>query len=173
MNTRRKTGSLPWVTPDGTLDLGVFPIDSLLKQALSPEIDQFRSGCVLLGSMAAGSRPEAGVYLVGLLRYYDSDLQRLEVVAEQLAHFRHDSSADALLAEIRRVRSSNTTRRYLDQVLRSLARLPRHLVAAGLEDLADDTSFSSKMRAKLRDVLESPQRGEGRPTPMRPPPVNE
>ena len=159
MRTRSKIASMPWMTPDATLDLAVFPIDSILKQALSPEFDQFRSGCILLGSMAGGSRPEAGVYLVGLLRYYASDLQRLEVVAEQLAHFRDDSSAHALLAELRRVKSSNTTRRYLGRVLRSLARFPSRLVKPALEDLANDTSFSAKIRAKFRDVLESTQRG--------------
>ena len=159
MRTRTKIGSMPWITPDETLDLAVFPIDSILKQALSPEFDQFRSGCMLLGSMASGSRPEAGVYLVGLLRYYASDLQRLVVVAEQLAHFRDESSAHALLSEIQRVKSSNTTRRYLGRVLQSLARFPSRLVELSLEELANDTSFSLKMRAKFRDVLESTERG--------------
>lgn len=158
MKPRTKIGSVPWITADGTLDLAEFPIDSILRQTLSPEFDRFRSGCMLLGSMAARRRPEAGVYLIGLLRYYASDLERLEVVAEQLAHFPHESSAHALLAEIRRVKSSNTTRRYLDRVLRSLALFPGRLVDPGLEDLADDTSFSPKMRAKFRHAVESVER---------------
>jgi len=153
MKRRANIGTVPWITADGTLDLAELPIDATLKQTLSGDIDRFRSGCVLLGSMASGSRPEAGVHLIGLLRYYASDLERLEIVAEQLVHFRHESSAHALLGEIRRVKSSNSTRRYLDQVLRSLAHLPRHLVDPGLQDLADDTSFSPKMRAKFRDLL--------------------
>lgn len=74
--------------------------------------------------MAARGRSEAGVYLTGLLRYHATDLTRLELVAEQLGHFCHESSAEALLAEVRRVKSSNTTRRYLDRVLRSLERFP-------------------------------------------------
>jgi hypothetical protein len=76
------------------------------------------------------------------------------VIAGQLGHFPHESSANALLAEIRRVRSSNITRRYLDRVLRSLAVLPPHLIKSGLEVLAEDTSFSPKMRAKFRNCRE-------------------
>jgi hypothetical protein len=104
--------------------------------------------------MAGAGRLEAGLYLIGLLGFYPSDLQRLEVIAGQLGQFPHESSANALLAEIRRVRSSNTTRRYLDRVLRSLAVLPLYLVKSGLEGLAEDTSFSPKMRAKFRNCCE-------------------
>lgn len=154
MKGNRKLGNPPWITAEGTIDLTKMPIDFLLRQAIDAEFEQFRSACQLLGSMANAGRLEAGLYLIGLLGYYASDLQRLEVIAEELRHFPDESSANALFAEIRRVKSSNTTRRYLDQVLRSLATLPPHLVKSGLEGLADDTSFSPKMRAKLRDCWE-------------------
>src|SRR5271167_3979631 len=111
------TVGLPWITAEGTIDLAELPIDNILKQAIDPEFERFRSACLLLGSMAGAGRLEAGLYLIGLLGWYASDLQRLEVIAEQLGHFPHESSAKALLAEILRVRSSNTTRRYLDRVL--------------------------------------------------------
>jgi len=150
MKGNSKLGTPPWITAEGTIDLTKLPIDFILKQAIDPEYEQFRSASVLLGSMAGAGRVEAGLYLLGLLSWYASDLHRLEVIAEQLAHFPHESSANALLAEIRRIRSSNTTRRYLDRVLRSLAILPLHLVQSGLEVLAEDTSFSPKMRAKFR-----------------------
>jgi hypothetical protein len=141
-----------WITPDGEIDLARLPIDGILKQGTDPDFERFRSACVLLGSMAGGGRLEAGLYLIGLLAHYASDLRRLEVLAEQLAHFRHQSSAAVLLAELRRVKSSNTTRRYLDRVLRSLAALPADLVNPGLQSLAEDSSFSPKMRAKFWDL---------------------
>jgi hypothetical protein len=112
-------GFTHWLTSDGEINLAEFPIDGILKQAIDSEFERFRSGCVVLGSMARSGRLEAGLYLIGLLGYYASDLRRLEVVADQLAHFHHYSSVHALLAEVRRVKSSNTTRRYLNQVLRS------------------------------------------------------
>jgi len=154
MNVNSNVGFPRWMTAEGTLDLAELPIDGILKQAIDPEFERFRSACELLGCMARAGRREAGVYLIGLLGCYPSDLQRLEVIAGQLGHFPHESSANALLAEIRRVRSSNTTRRYLDRLLRSLADLPLHLVKSGLEILAEDTSFSSNMRAKFRNCCE-------------------
>jgi hypothetical protein len=154
MSRKSNAGFPRWITAEGTIDLVELPIDGILKQAIDPEFERFHSACRLLGSMAGAGRVDAGVYLIGLLGCYASDLQRLEVIAGQLAHFPHESSANALLAEIRRVRSSNTTRRYLDRVLRSLAVLPLHLVKSGLEVLAEDTSFSPKMRAKFRNYCE-------------------
>ncbi len=112
-------GFPPWITADGEIDLDKLPIDGILKQTIDLDnFERFRSGCAVLGSMAGGGRLEAGLYLIGLIGYYASDLQRLEVIVEQLAHFHCPSSANALLAEIRRVKSSNATR-YLDRVLRS------------------------------------------------------
>jgi hypothetical protein len=104
--------------------------------------------------MASSGREEAGIYLIGLLGRYASDLGRLELIAEQIAHFPDKSSANALFAELRRVRSSNTTRRYLDRVLRSLVYLPSEFVRPGLEELADDAGFSYKMRAKFREYCD-------------------
>ena len=149
MNGNSNVGFPRWITPEGTIDLAKLPIDGILKEAIDSEFEQFHSACVLLGSMAGAGRLEAGLYLIGLLGCYASDLQRLEVIAGQLGHFPHESSANALFAEIRRVRSSNTTRRYLGRVLQSLSVLPLHLVKSGLEVLAEDTSFSPKMRAKF------------------------
>jgi hypothetical protein len=154
MNGNSNVGFPRWITAEGTIDLAKLPIDGILREAIDPEFERFRSACVLLGSMASAGRLEAGLYLIGLLACYASDLQKLEVIAEQLGHFPHESSANALLAEIRRVRSSNTTRRYLGRVLQSLSVLPLHLVKSGLEVLAEDTSFSSKMRAKFCNCCE-------------------
>lgn len=80
----RKAGLPRWITAEGTIDLTEFPIDGILKQAIDPQFEQFRSACVPLGSMAHTGRLEAGLYLIGLLNYYPSDLRRLEVIAEQL-----------------------------------------------------------------------------------------
>jgi hypothetical protein len=152
--TRRGASLRPrWLTPEGTLDLEEFPIDSVLRQALDADPQRFRAGCTLLASMAASGRTEAGVFLVGVFHHYAGDRSRQEAVVEQLQHVPHPAAATVLLAELRRVKSSNSTRRYLDRVLRSLTSLPRALVAEALGELAADTSFSPRMRAKLRAAL--------------------
>jgi hypothetical protein len=154
MARRSHQGRPSWITSEGYLDFEKFPIDSVLRQAVDADAGRFRNGCRILGSMAAAGRSEAGVFLVGLLVYYRADLERLGEVVEQLGHFRNESSADALLGELRRIKSSNSTRRYLDRVLRSLTYLPAALVEDGLRELAADPAFSPKMRAKLRAAIE-------------------
>ena len=44
-------------------------------------------------------------------------------------------------------------RRYLDAVLSAITMLPAPLVREGLEALADDATFSYKMRAKFREAI--------------------
>lgn len=143
-----------WITEEGSLDLRRFPIDSVLKQSLVENEQDFRTGCTLLGSMQSHGRTEAGVYLLGLLRYWQDDLARLAIVVENLRFLHTAACTDALLSELRRVRSSNTTRGYLSTILKSLSYFPVELVADGLEALAEDSSFSQKMRRKFRGVLE-------------------
>jgi len=70
MKGNSKLGTPPWITAEGTIDLTKLPIDFILKQAIDPEYEQFRSASVLLGSMAGAGRVEAGLYLLGLLSWY-------------------------------------------------------------------------------------------------------
>jgi hypothetical protein len=92
--------------------------------------------------MAYHGRVDAGVYLLGLLRHYQDDLGRLELVVEALEHLQNKACADALFGELRRLEASNATRRYLDQVIKALVRFPAELVEAGFQALAADHSFS-------------------------------
>lgn len=136
------------------MNLGELPIDSVLRRCVDPEPGDFSRACSVLWSMAVHGRVEAGIYLVGLLRYYAGDLEKLKVVVRYLGDFHHESAAAALLTEFRRVKSSNTTRAYLNEVLRALQRFPGELVEDGLRELAEDTAFTPRMRAKLRAAID-------------------
>jgi hypothetical protein len=61
--------NVPWITADGAFDPAKFPIDLTLQQCVGLDLERFRSGCRLLATMVAGGRAEAGVFLLGLLRY--------------------------------------------------------------------------------------------------------
>ncbi len=145
---------VPWITEHGTLDLTKFPIDLLLRQTLDRDQGSYRSACTLLGSMCVAGRAEAGIYLLGLLQFHQDDLERLKVVVENLASLRTTESMRALVNELHRVRSSNSTRGYLASVLRALSYFPSSLVQEPLRALAEDKSFSVKMRQKFNVVLE-------------------
>ncbi len=57
-----------------------------------------------------------------------------------------------LFDELKRVKSTNSTRRYLNEVIDVLSRMPPELVLSGFEELADDKSFTPRMRAKFQDA---------------------
>jgi hypothetical protein len=143
-----------WLTAQGTVDLTKFPIEPLLRQTLDRDYGSYRSGCTLLGSMCAAGRIEAGVQLLGLLQFHQGDLERLAVVVENLSHFRAPQAVRALVNELHRVKSSNSTRGYLASVLRALSYFPPNLVHQPLRALAEDKSFSVKMRHKFNAMLE-------------------
>jgi hypothetical protein len=144
----------PWITKEGFFDPAKFPIDSVLKQALSDDDRQCRSGLTMLQSMYSSGRPEAGVFLLGLLVNCEDEWEKRTKIVESLTGINTKPCADLLFGELKRVKSSNTTRRYLGVVLRVLSFMPLELIEEGLESLADDKSFSPKMRAKFREVLE-------------------
>jgi len=155
MDLKKLAGDVPWITKEGFVDFGKFPIDSILKQALSEDRQESISGLTALRSMHSGGRTEAGVFLLGLLAICGDHWERRIAIVEALQGFNTKPCADFLFGEFKRLKSSNTTRRYLGAVIKVLSQMPSELVEAGFEALADDTSFSPKMRDKFRAVLES------------------
>jgi hypothetical protein len=75
------------------------------------------------------------------------------MVVEAMRWINTKPCADLLFSELRRVKSSNTPRRYLGAVIKVLAAMPWELVEEGFESLSEDKSFSPKMRDKFREVL--------------------
>ena len=149
-------GKVPWLTKDGSLDLAKFPIDTVLTQALDADPGKFRSGVGLLRSMCGHGRREAGIFLRGLLLASEGEnLERRAIIVEALRDVPTKPSADLLFAELRRVKSSNTTRRYLATVIKVLASMPAELIQDGFAELGADKSFSQKMRDKFRAVIAS------------------
>ncbi len=141
-----------WLTPQGHIDLQKFPIEPALRQSLDEEERSFYSGVGFLRSMVSGGRLEAGVYLLGLLRHYADDLERLKVVANALGEFRTRQAVSALVSEFYRIESSNRTRGYLNEVLKALSRFPRSLAQEPLLNLAEDGRFSYRMKRKFEDL---------------------
>jgi len=151
MTTRRPPGfeDVPWITPDGYFDPAKFPIHAPIRQCLDPESAEFYQGCRFLGNMASRGRVDAGIFLLGLLRYHESDLRVATTVVECLKDFHDPRCVRTLVAELRRVPSSNTTRRYINAVIDTLRLLPAELVEGVFDHLARDTAFSPKMRARF------------------------
>jgi hypothetical protein len=144
----------PWITEEGDLDLAEFPIDCVLRQAVGDDEGGFRSAVMLLPSMYHRGRKEAGIFLLGLFVANDDDWERRTAIVEALGAVQTQPCANLLFSELRRVKSSNTTRRYLAAVIKVLTAMPAELVHDGFATLACDKSFSQKMRAKFRAVID-------------------
>jgi hypothetical protein len=129
------------------------PLESCYRQALSENRDEARSALRVLRSAAGDGRQDAVVFLMGLLVHAGpEDWEVRSEIAETLREAPTPSCAALLFSELRRVKSTNTTRRYLATVLKILAHFPRELVREGLEALAEDQTFSPKMRARFHAV---------------------
>jgi hypothetical protein len=156
MNPEKLIGKVPWLTKNGSFDPTKFPIDCVLMQALDPDPEKFRSGVGLLRTMSGHGRREAGVFLLGLLLASESDsLERKAIIVEALRDVRTRACVDLLFGELRKVKSSNTTRRYLATVIKVLASMPAELIQDGFAALAADKSFTPKMQDKFRAVIAS------------------
>jgi hypothetical protein len=132
-------------------DLRTFPIEPILRQAASPDVDRAREAWNILGSMAR-ERPEAGIFLLGLMRVHGADLTRMAVLVRAVSFFPSEAAADALTAEFYRVPSSPATRTYLNEVLRALTVLPAALAREALRALADDNKLSVKWRRRFEEA---------------------
>ena len=65
-----------------------------------------------------------------------------------------EACVNVLFGEVRAVKSTNSTRRYLSEVMGVLSGMPLPLVRPGFEELAEDNSFTPWMRAELQKVLD-------------------
>jgi hypothetical protein len=154
MDLKKLLGNVPWITKSGDLDLTRFPIDNVLKQALSEDAQEFKTGLSVLSSMCGYGSTEAGVFLLGVLLNCDDNWEKRSSIVEAMRSIDTKPCADLLFNELKRVKSSNTTRRYLATVIKVLSTMPSELTEDGFEALAEDRSFSPKMRDKFRAALE-------------------
>jgi hypothetical protein len=143
--------SLPWITKDGYLDMLKVPLESTYKHACGDDPQAVRNALGVLAAAAGHGRNEAAVFLLGFFVALPPEDWTLRAEAvEALRHVRTEACTSLLLAELDRVKSSNSTRRYLDRILDVLALFPAELVSEELEALARGRHFSPRMRAKLR-----------------------
>ena len=153
---------MPWISKEGYFDPGKFPIDSVLQQAVSEDENQFRSALLTLQSMYGHGRKEAGVFLLGLLVNYGDDWGMRTAIVEALKGIQTQACADLLFRELKRVKCSNSTRRYLTRILTVLVSMPSELVLPGFRLLFSDKSFSPKLRERFTAMLhERSMEGDG------------
>ncbi len=134
------------------LDPRTFPIEPLLRQALDVDVERASAAWTFLGTMARNGRPEAGIFLLGLMRVHGGDLTRMAVLVRAVSFVPSEAAAEALMAEFYRVPSAPATRTYLNEVLRSLMQLPVPLSREALQTMAHDMKLSVKWRRRFEEA---------------------
>jgi hypothetical protein len=132
------------------LDMGKISIERNLDNALSDEPDLVRNAINVIECASAHGRKMAGVFLMGLLVSSDDNWTMKEAIVYALRFTKTKQCAALLCSELRRVKSNNTTRRYLGTIIKVLRYFPEEIIGPEFALLAEDRSFSPKMRKKFR-----------------------
>jgi hypothetical protein len=143
----------PWMNKRGEFLPEKMPLDSTLTQALSDDKRERLAAVSVLQMMQQRGRIEAGIYLMGLLAGAPDDWEWRTAIVEALNRFAIEGCARLLFSELHKVKGSNTTRRYRDAVLKTLATLPAELTRAGFEAMLEDPTCSQRTRDKVRWIL--------------------
>ena len=91
---------------------------------------------------------------MGLLAGAPDDWEWRTAIVEALHGFDIEGCARLLFCELRAVKGSNTTRRYRDAVLKTLAALPAGLTRAGFTAMLEDPTCSQRTRDKVNCILD-------------------
>jgi hypothetical protein len=141
-------------------------IDPVVKLALSDDPPTYDPALRLLRNMAEFKRDEAAVFLIGLFMTCGDDWEKRIAIVGYLHAVETEACVDVLLGELRRVRSTNTTRPYLFEVVRTLSGMPPKLARTKLQALAEDESLTpwvrTRIEAALDDLRETPSLGRCR-----------
>lgn len=141
-------------TEDGYLDISKIPLDSIVKNTVSENDEEFNSSCRILMSMSDTTRRrEVSVILFGLLSYYRNNLERKERIVEALRLIKSREVGEVLLNELHITDSSNTTRKYINAILASLQRFPTEIIREGMEELLLQKKWSYRMKNKFKTIL--------------------
>jgi hypothetical protein len=144
----------PWLNERGELLPEKLPLDSTLARAISDDKRECREAVRILGVMQQSGRVEAGIYLMGLLAGAPHDWEWRTAIIEALRGFDTEGCARLLFCELRAVKGSNTTRRYRDAVLKTLATLSAGLTRAAFAAMLEDPTCSQRTRDKVRCILD-------------------
>jgi hypothetical protein len=81
------------------------------------------------------------------------NIKRKESIVEALGHIKTKESAELLFSELDQTISSNSTRKYINSILRSLQMFPLEEINEGFEKLLSERKWSHRMKNKFKAIL--------------------
>ena len=156
MTAKRRTWDrCPEMLEAAFLDPETCPLDPAAKVALSDDPRMYKWALLLLRNMAEFGRHDAAVFLIGLLTTCGDNWEKRTAIVEMLHAVETDACVDVLLGELRKVKSTNSTRRYLQAVLDALTCLPSKLVRTKLQALAEDVSLTPWVQTRIQAAVDA------------------
>jgi hypothetical protein len=153
--TRRANNRFPSVLEAAFDDPENCSIDSVVKVALSDDCEEYTWALTVLRNMVEFGREEAGVFLIGLLPTCGENWKKRQAIVHALYHVQTEHCVDVLFAELKGVKSTNVTRRYLRELVGVLSDMPPKLVRDGFEALAADKSLTHWVRSQIERALDT------------------
>jgi len=145
--------NVPWITKDGYFDFTKYPIDSVLKQALSQDDNEFIGACSVLSSMYNSGRQEAAIYMYGLIGQYYCNISRKDIIIKFIKVVKTKECANILFKELNGIKSNNSSRNYINTMINVLMEFPLVHIKDGFEELLNNKKWSAKMKRKFEDIL--------------------
>jgi hypothetical protein len=108
----------------------------------------------MLASMYSAGRTEAAVFLYGLFTLHRNDRTKKGPIIDALGYVKTAETADLLFRELSQTESSNSTRAYIDTILKNQRYFPLLLVEDGFDSLLKDSRWSHRMKHKFREILD-------------------
>ena len=131
-----------------------FRLIQFSNRSLAQNMMSFQSACRTLASMYSAGRTEAGIFLFGLLIHNADNIIQKTAIVEALVHVQTKQAADLLFRELRLTVSSNSTRGYINSILKTLKHFPLELIEEGFEELLSDKKWSYRMKTKFKEIVE-------------------
>jgi hypothetical protein len=82
-----------------------------------------------------------------------NDIVRKEIIVKSFKDIETKEAAEILFRELNSIDSNNTTRKYIDDILKVLKNYPTELIKDRLELLMRDKKWSIRMKRKFEEVL--------------------
>jgi len=145
--------NVPWIAETGEFDYSLYPIEHPTKDSLSIVDQKFVNACRILGLMTRENRIDAGMFLIGLIIYYKGNIERLEILVENLKYFKIKICSDFLFAELLMTENIIDNKKYLDLIVDLLGQFPQEIVKEKFVNFSIDNRFNDSMRKRFLKII--------------------
>ena len=136
-----------------SFDLKELPMEVALHNIIDGTDGDLKDRCGALMAMYRAGKKEVPIFLFGLMAYNYGNITRKGIIVEALENYVSKEWANMLFNELRNIESNNSTRVYIDTILKSVSKFPLDMIRKDIETLFIDKKWSYKMKKKFEEIL--------------------